>query len=139
MSDLLAFIGALLVFLACCGVGRVDISSLVCRWIITGVLRRASHEDVLMVGDFLHDFQVAMAWIPSSAPEDVFDVVFQEYLGYAREDFSAQLVCLEVRNGVQRRVRLQRCVCFPFWLPWRVLHSTRGYCGSPGTVGTAVG
>jgi hypothetical protein len=25
------------------------------------------------------------------------------------------------------------------WLPWRVLHSTRGYCGSPGTVGTAVG
>ena len=25
------------------------------------------------------------------------------------------------------------------WLPWRVLHSTRGYCGSPGTVGTAAG
>jgi hypothetical protein len=25
------------------------------------------------------------------------------------------------------------------WLPWRVLHSTRGYCGSPGTVGTADG
>ena len=24
-------------------------------------------------------------------------------------------------------------------LPWRVLHSTRGYCGSPGTVGTAAG
>ncbi len=23
------------------------------------------------------------------------------------------------------------------WLPWQVLHSTRGYCGSPGTVGTA--
>jgi hypothetical protein len=58
--------------------GRVDISSLVCRWIMTGVWRRASHEDVLMVGDFLHDFQVAMAWIPSGAPEDVFDVVFQD-------------------------------------------------------------
>ncbi len=51
-----------------------------------------------------------MAWIPSGAPEDVFDVVFQKYLGYAREDFSAQLVCLEVRNRVQRRVRLQRRV-----------------------------
>ncbi len=25
------------------------------------------------------------------------------------------------------------------WLPWQVLHSTRGYCGSPGTVGTADG
>ena len=25
------------------------------------------------------------------------------------------------------------------WLPWRVLHSTRGYCDSPGTVGTADG
>ena len=26
-----------------------------------------------------------------------------------------------------------------YLLPWRVLHSTRGYCGSPGTVGTAAG
>ncbi len=75
-----------------------------------GVWRRVSHEDVLMVGDFLHDFQMAMAWIPSSTPEDVFDVVFQEFLGYAREEFSVQIVCLDVRNGVQRRVRLQRCV-----------------------------
>ncbi len=25
------------------------------------------------------------------------------------------------------------------WLPRRILHSTRGYCGSPGTVGTADG
>ncbi len=28
---------------------------------------------------------------------------------------------------------------FRQWLPWRVLHSTRGYCGSPGTAGTANG
>jgi hypothetical protein len=70
----------------------------------------ASNEDVLMVGDFLEDFQLAMAWIPSGAPEEAFDLIFQEYLGYAREDFHASLVCVEVRNGVRRRVRLQRCV-----------------------------
>jgi hypothetical protein len=66
-----------------------------------------------MVRDFLDDFQLAMAWIPSGAPEDVFDVfdvVFQEYLGYAREDFHATLVCMEERNGVTRWVRLQRAV-----------------------------
>jgi hypothetical protein len=72
--------------------------------------RHASNEDVLMVGDFLEDFQFAMAWIPSGAPEEAFDLIFQEYLGFAREDFSAQLVCMEVRNGVRRRVQLQRCV-----------------------------
>jgi hypothetical protein len=58
-----------------------------------------------MVSDFLEDFQFAMAWIPSGAPEEVFDLVFQEYLGFAQDDFSAQLVCMEVRNGVRRRVR----------------------------------
>jgi hypothetical protein len=46
------------------------------RWIMSGVWRRvwrrASHEDVLMVGDFLNDFQFAMALISSGAPEDVF-------------------------------------------------------------------
>ncbi len=63
-----------------------------------------------MVGDFLDDFQFALAWIPSGAPKDVFDVVFQEYLGCAREDFHATLVCMEERNGVTRWVRLQRAV-----------------------------
>ena len=87
---------------------------LLCRWIMSGVWRRvwrrASPQDVVMVGDFLDDFQWALAWIPSGAPEDVLDVVFQEYMGYAREDFHATLVCMEVRNGVTRWVRLQRAV-----------------------------
>ncbi len=89
-------------------------SSFVCRCLMSGVWRRvwrrASHEDVVIVGNFLDDFQFALAWIPSGAPEDVFDVVFQEYLGYAREDFHATLLCMEERNGVTRWVRLQRAV-----------------------------
>ena len=41
-------------------------------------------------------------------------------------------VRVRVRLTVRVRVRVR-------WLPRRVLHSTRGYCGSPGTVGTADG
>ncbi len=88
---------------------RVDMFSLVFRCLMP-LWRHASNEDVLMVGDYLEDFQLALAWIPSGAPEEAFDLIFEEYLRYALMDFHTSLVCVEVRNGVRRRARLQRCV-----------------------------
>jgi hypothetical protein len=52
---------------------------------------------------------LALAWIPSGAPEEAFDLIFEEYLRYALEDFHPSLVCVKVRNGVRRRAPLQRC------------------------------
>ncbi len=55
----------------------------------------------------------------------------------AGEDFCCETVDCDVsaadgvkEGGVGRETK---------WLPWRVLHSTRGYCDSPGTVGTVRG
>jgi hypothetical protein len=64
------------------------------------VWRNASCEDVLMMDDFLDDFTVAMAWVLTGSPEEAFDLVFRKYVGFAREDFSLQLVCVQVRGGV---------------------------------------
>ena len=72
--------------------------------------RNASREDVLMMGDFLDDFTLAMAWVPTGSPEEAFDLVYREYVGFAYDDFPLYLVCVQIRDGVSRRVRLQRTI-----------------------------
>ena len=81
------------------------------RCVRTGNMwRNASREDVLMMGDFLDDFTLAMAWVPTGSPEEAFDLVYREYVGFAYDDFPLYLVCVEIRDGVSRRVRLQRTI-----------------------------
>jgi hypothetical protein len=58
------------------------------------------HVDDFMLGDFLDDFTVAMAWVPTGSPEDAFDLVYREYVGFAHEDFSLYLAVSRVRAGV---------------------------------------
>jgi hypothetical protein len=58
------------------------------RYTMTGMLRWPSREEVLMMADFLAAADVAFDWLPVGSPMEVVDVVYLEYLGYAREDFS---------------------------------------------------
>jgi hypothetical protein len=60
------------------------------RYFMTDRMRWASREEVLMMADFLDaaDLDLAFAWLPAGSPFEVVDMVFMEYLGYAREDFS---------------------------------------------------
>ncbi len=94
----------------CVGSGFETVSVYVCllfRCVMTGGMwMNASREDVLMMGDFLDDFTVAMARIPTGSPEEAFDLVYREYVGFAHEDFPLYLVCVQIRGGVSRWVRL---------------------------------
>ena len=72
---------------------RVDCVLLgVIRCIMTGMFRWAEREDILTMGDFLEAVDLAFAWLPAGSPVEVVDVVYAEYLRYAREDFSPFLV-----------------------------------------------
>jgi hypothetical protein len=57
------------------------------RYIMTGMMRWASREEVLMMAAFLAAADVAFNWLPAGSPLEVVDVVVAEYLGYAREVF----------------------------------------------------
>ena len=98
----------------CSGFVFETVSVYVCllfRCVRTGNMwRNASREDVLMMGDFLDDFTLAMAWVPTGSPEEAFDLVYREYVGFAHDDFPLYLVCVQIRGGVSRRVRLQRTI-----------------------------
>ena len=99
----------------CSGFVFETVSVYVCllfRCVRTGgnMWRNASREDVLMMGDFLDDFTLAMAWVPTGSPEEAFDLVYREYVGFAHDDFPFYLVCVQIRGGVSRMVRLQRAI-----------------------------
>jgi hypothetical protein len=78
------------------------------RYIMTGMMRWASREEVLMMADFLAAVDVAFNWLPAGSPLEVVDVVFAEYLGYARKDF-ALLVGVCVGEHVAPRACLLLC------------------------------
>ncbi len=72
---------------------RVDFVLLVAfRHTMTGMFSWASREDILTMEDFLEAVDLAFAWLPAGSPVEVIDVVYAEYLRYAREDFSPFLV-----------------------------------------------
>jgi hypothetical protein len=86
---------------------RVDFVLLVViRDTMTGMFSWASREDILMMEDFLSTAEVAFAWLPAGSPAEVIDVVFVEYLGYAREDFSPFLVGVCMSDHVAPRAVL---------------------------------
>ncbi len=78
------------------------------RYFMTGRMRWASREEVLMMADFLYAADLAFAWLPAGSPLEVVDMVFMEYLGYAREDFSL-LVGVCVGEHVAPRACLLLC------------------------------
>ncbi len=81
------------------------------RGIMTGMFRWVSREDVLMMDDFLAALDVAFAWLPARSLVEVVDVVFFEYLGYARDNFSPVLVGVCVSEHlVPRAVLLLRWI-----------------------------
>ncbi len=86
---------------------RVDFVLLgVIRDTMTGMFSWASREDILMMEDFQSAAEVAFAWLPAGSPVGVIDVVFVEYLGYAREDFSPFLVGVCMSDHVAPRAVL---------------------------------
>ena len=86
---------------------RVDFVLLhVVRDTMTGMFSWASREDILTMEDFLEAVDLAFAWLPAGSPVAVIDVVFTEYLGYAREDFSPFLVAVCVTDHVAPRAVL---------------------------------
>jgi hypothetical protein len=109
---------------------RVDCVLLVVfRYIMTGMFRWATQEDVLTMEDFLEAVDLAFAWLPAGSPVEVVDGVYVEYLGYAREDFSPFLVgvCMgdhaapravlllrwvELQLSGRREATVRRCVYF---------------------------
>jgi hypothetical protein len=108
---------------------RVDFLLMVVRYTMTGMFSWASREDILMMEDFLEAVDSAFAWLPAGSPVDVVDVVYAEYLRYAREDFSPFLVgvCMgdhaapravlllrwvEVQLLGRREATVRRCVYF---------------------------
>ena len=109
---------------------RVDCVLLVVfRCIMTGMFRWAVQEDILTMEDFLDAVDLAFAWLPAGSPVEVVDIVYAEYLGYAREDFSPFLVgvCMsdhaapraalllrwvELQLLVRRDATVRRCVYF---------------------------
>ncbi len=61
----------------------------------------ASREDVLMMGDFLDDFMVAMAWVPTGLPEEAFDLFSASTLDMCMRIFRwSSCAC---RSGVECR------------------------------------
>ncbi len=65
---------------------RVDFVLLVViRYTMTGIMFSwASQEDILMMEDFLEAVDSAFAWLPAGSRVEVVDVVYAEYLKYAR-------------------------------------------------------
>jgi hypothetical protein len=61
-----------------------------------------------MMADFLEAADLAFARLPAGSPLEVVDMVFLEYLGYAREDF-ALLVGVCVGEHVVPRACLLLC------------------------------
>jgi hypothetical protein len=85
---------------------RVDVVLLVVRDTMTGMFSWASREDILTMEDFLSSAEEAFAWLPAGSPAEAIDVVFIEYLGYAREDFSPFLVAVCMSDHVAPRAVL---------------------------------
>ncbi len=86
---------------------RVDFVLLrVVRDTMTGMFSWATREDILTMEDFLLCAEEAFAWLPAGSPAAVIDVVFTEYLGYAREDFSPFLVAVCMTDLVAPRAVL---------------------------------
>jgi hypothetical protein len=86
---------------------RVDFVLLrVVRDTMTGTFSWATREDILTMEDFLLSAEEAFAWLPAGSPAAVIDVVFTEYLGYAREDFSPFLVAVCMTDHVAPRAVL---------------------------------
>ena len=86
---------------------RVDFVLLVIfRDTMTGMFSWASREEILTMEDFLSSAEEAFAWLPAGSPAEAIDVIFTEYLGYAREDFSPFLVAVCVTDHVAPRAVL---------------------------------